>query len=242
MFILLAQIPKKGIAIKWGVIQSIFAVIMALGFRELVQGTYDYLRPILGIPWRGAPSQGLSPVANPFVYFLPTIALAFLGIRFFWATVNVRRYVDRLNENLRQAEEVRKEYERKIVLVHIPILILHGFIFYFCCHLAEDLLFASQPVHAAAALVFVYASFLIVNAVWLWLLTRDYCPNADTVRERYWGWNNLVCSCLGTSLLLITFKFDWRFDYLLAIICSIFILSSLLDLYFTSYHYLEVPE
>lgn len=217
--------------------QAIFAVLMAIGFETMVQHVYQYSRPALGI------SVSQPPPRAPWTYFLPILAMSLLGIRFFWAVVNIRRYIDHAQAVVISGHRERLAgFERKVVLLHIPVLVLHGVLFYFGSQFAADMLVSSESRKASEAFVLFYAGFQYFNAAWLALLIWEFRRRSSEGRERFWIYNNLVASTVGVAV-----AYSWRplgvdHEWMLVAACTVFVISSFADLWKTAYHYLESPE
>lgn len=225
------------------VVQAIFAVVMALGFETMVESSYRYFRPDLGF------LDG-HDFRAPLVSFLPMLAVVALGFRFFWCAVNVRRYVESADFALNQAPDdraasaLRRRLERKVVLLHVPLLIAHSLLFYFGSHLVSDMLSTPSMFVTSITFVVYYSLYQLINVLWLWLLTHDkLAPPAHTPhREIVWMKNNSVISGVGLLVAALAFFGLLGHEIALSIACTVFILGSLTDLTATAYHYLESPE
>jgi hypothetical protein len=221
-----------------GVVQAIFAILMSFGFKTMVESIYQFARPELGI-------AGQPRTADPQIaFFFPNVAMVFLGLRFFWAVVNIRRYVERADADLLAGRaSSRQPYEQRVVLLHIPMLILHGALFCFGAQFASDMLVNTESRLATWLFVAYYAAFQYLNSLWLWVLVRqvEVAPGSER-RESFWIRNNVVASTAGIAVVTISSTLKLNHEVALAISCAIFVASSVLDLSRTAYHYLESFE
>jgi hypothetical protein len=226
-------------------IHLVFIIAMTLGFEAMAEGVYKYWRPYLGLTSElGARS--------PLVFFLPIITMVLLGFRFLWATINIRRYISQLARTLRNEVDThsfsrrQKIYERRILFFHAPALIFHGFAYYVGATFVADIIFESDPSREVHWFIEFYIVYQAINAIWLWSLIqglRKY-PEVSTKRESAWIANNLITSFIGASVLVAAKNsyFDINIRLALIIACSIFCIGSFVDLYTTTYHYLESAE
>lgn len=224
------------------VIQTVYAVIMAFGFSYLVEGGYLFMEPYLGL-------TNTETINYSAAFLIPILTTSLLGLRFFWAVVNIRRYIERVNFRLAQIPDAqltlkyKRSKERNIVLLHVPILIGHGFIFYFICRLTKDLPLAEPANSAIIAFIIAYSGFQYFNALWiLWLAGWKPTNDAQPTREKFWVLNNFIISTVGIALLFIGLLFSVDIVSLLVAACGAFIVGSIADLTQTAYHYLESPE
>lgn len=225
------------------VVQDIFAVIMALGLETMVENSYVYWKQELGF------IQTNSERA-PILYFLPMVVMMFLGFRFFWAVVNVRRYIEQADRKIRSDADhniqcdLRKKFERKVVLLHVPALIIHGFLFYFGSHIVSDILFSIDNTKTVITFIIYYTIYQYINVLWLWLLIRDFDSHSiiESPREQFWIKNNTASSSLGVVILFFITAERLSVEIGLVAACFVFIGSSVADLATTAFHYLESPD
>ncbi len=219
-------------------IQAIFAVLMAIGFETMVQHVYQYFRPALGV------FVAQPPPRAPWTFFMPIVAMSLLGLRFFWAVVNIRRYLEQAEAVVHATGGHRKAlFERKVVLLHIPLLILHGWLFYFGSQFAADMLVSAESRRASVSFVVFYAGFQLLNVLWLASLVADFRSSVRREeREKFWIFNNLIASASGMLLAFIWKPLGMDHEWMLALACTVYVLSSVADLWRTAYHYLESPE
>lgn len=225
-------------------IQAIFIVVMTLGFEKLAEAIYHYSLPIMGI------SNAAGEPTNSWIYILPIATSIGLGLRMFWAVINVRRYLERANAKLRGETDpdslfhLRRSIQRNVIIFHVPMLLLHGFGFDFICLLASGLLLGPNTSKGCMWFLIVYALYQYGNAFWLWILTRklQVSPQEHAPREHIWRWNNICASSFGlVAAGLILFR-GMDQENALILGCIAYIGSSALDLTVTAYHYLESPE
>jgi hypothetical protein len=179
-----AQI-RAGMAI----MQTVFAVAMTLGLREIVDDTYELL-------FHHRSAEGSSPTA---ILVLAAFAVTLLGVRFFWVPRNLYSYL--LCDHGIHPDKVA----RNVVFFHFPIALFHAILFFFVCKSWSDV--ASQRMSLELALQFsgMFGALLLVNALWLWRIT----PKAETAasEERrpaiIWRMNNLVCALATGALMAI---------------------------------------
>lgn len=224
-------------------VQAIFAVIMALGFKTMVENAYAYFQPYFGF------ATSIS-VRAPFFNFFPMLAVVFLGLRYFWCVINVRRYIEQadiaLSRETNHATIIRHRhhFERKVVLLHIPMLILHAVLFCFAASLVSNMIFDASE-HATVPFIVFYACFQYVNAAWLWLLVKEFEPpnhDAEPPRERFWIKNNVIVSTVGLGFAWLVWYGIMSSGDGLVFASLLFILSSVIDFAETAYHYLETHE
>jgi len=226
-----------------GGIQVVFLIAMTLGLEAIVEGVYRYFISFIGL------DKAVETRASIW-FFAPVVAMLLLGLRFFWAVVNIRRYTENVSIELKneadetRAIQIRERGSRAIVMVHMPILILHGFLYYTGARLVSDMLFSENAKHTVPVFIVFYSIFQLVNVGWVWLLIRRFKGHLKFSfhRETVWMTNNFVTSLLGLGLLIPFYLSVLSLEQTLFLACLVFIASSFVDLFKTAYHYLEGPE
>jgi hypothetical protein len=194
---------------------------MALGFEDLVTAAYG--------------TSGATQ--NPVIFvLLPACTFGVLGLRFFWAVVNIRRLME-LSSGIPW-----HSIQRSVVLLHFPLLVMHGVAFCYGSHLVAGLLTASDLWTSVAFFLAYYSVYQILNAVWLAILLRRRDQNQDPdqlSRETVWIVNNIVVSCLTLSWVLFAQTLGAALTPFLVLGCCVLLLGSVIDFWLTAHHYLE---
>jgi hypothetical protein len=196
------------------IIQTVYGLLLALGLREAFLGFYDVVLQ----QQSGLPIQDLLVAAAVFVNII------LLSLRFFWVPRNLRRlfYVSQYcirtkSQPINPLVQPRalKPWETP---AHICCILMHGAFYFLVCKQFEYYVFVSTAYDsysrsAFATYVFVHASFLVFNALWLIWVTRT----EDAIRQswlkpgedppflkagsesKFWYRNNLVFSLLAVA-------------------------------------------
>lgn len=221
-------------------IQLVYSIGMGAGLLLLVESVYLLCSEALGVATAESASRGTAAGSpgGPLPIIACHVAVAsllLLGLRFFWAVTNVRR----LAEDRTVDETSTRNVRRMIVMVHVPMLMLHVLAYYFACRLLADVCRRLPSGRGPLMVPALYAACQVVNAIWLLFLVRN---RTRCLRERRWMVNNFVISGIGLAGLALGVLQKWN-EYAVLLACSaVFIVGSIVDCFFTSYHYLEDPE
>jgi hypothetical protein len=108
------------------VVRTMYAVALTFGFQRVVEGSYlQFLRHFS----KTLPNdRALPQLSGPITLLLALlfVGLGLLGIRLFWATGNIRRFL------LRQTILLNPAKTTSVLFLHFPVLLLHAVLFFFC--------------------------------------------------------------------------------------------------------------
>jgi hypothetical protein len=94
------------IGIELSALQGLYTVIMAFGFRHLVEALYKSFSPF--------PVVGMEVVNETRLF--PVLIMMLVGFRFFWGATNIRRFINKSSEMLDKVVVPEKPYfQRKMV-------------------------------------------------------------------------------------------------------------------------------
>jgi hypothetical protein len=200
------------------IIQTVYGLLLALGLREVFLAFYDIFK------------QPFSSVESALVAALLFLNIILLSLRFFWVPRNLRRlyFVSeycRLKCQGAQADSASTEpniLPAYVTSWHIGVILLHGALYFLVCKEFEYYVFVSISYTSYsrtvfATYVFVHASLLIFNALWLisvnasedamrrkWLPNDDHPPFLKFGSEsKIWYRNNLAFALLAIGPLAV---------------------------------------
>lgn len=209
--------------------QTVYSIAIVLGFKKALEPAYE----VLVYP-RAASASHLSRG----VVLVTLVALALIGLRFFWVPRNLYAYV------LRSKLEMR-ERMRRMTLVHFPVVLLHAAIFYGICAAYSDLtakrtreFVVPSATHVAALYIAWYAFLLLINA--FWLLTMAW--RRDARAERLWGINNFLTSVAAWIVFLGLQQQMLSPAVALYVASGLFIFNSGIDLWGAAEDYILFPD
>jgi hypothetical protein len=125
------RIPAERVTAFVGVMQTLYGILMILGFKEAFQISYQRLFPTGGSNALPA-GRGAEPLFSILVIAVSLTAIAFLGLRFFWVPRTLLRFLD-------DVTDPKSAFFRKTMIVHLPITLFHGTLFYYICRAFEDM-------------------------------------------------------------------------------------------------------
>jgi GNAT superfamily N-acetyltransferase len=169
------------------VVRMMYAVALTFGFQKIVDSTYNQVFRRFSPPSGDHPIQQLPPDTMKVVILL-FFALGLLGIRFFWATGNIRRFV------LHGVTELQPPNTRSLLFFHFPLLILHAVLFFFLCRFYQDICTNGLHDSYVLGLLIVFTFLLALNVAWLTLLRMK---RVDRGPEFLWMANNIAFALLG---------------------------------------------
>ena len=211
--------------------QTIYVVAMTLGFKEVVEAAYGVFVP----PTSSKPGGLQISVA-----VLALLSIVLLTIRFFWVPRNLYAYVvSKLEENRRESDR-RESVFTRVMIVHFPIVLAHSLLFAMVCRAFVDLIApAEHKVHASHAdlafrFVSLYAGLLLLNAVWLLVITQS----DDREPSTRWAYNNLVCVLLAVGAIDAFEKHELSTSLLIGVASVLYLGNGLLDLVKTAPYYI----
>jgi GNAT superfamily N-acetyltransferase len=170
------------------VVRMMYAVALTFGFQKIVDSTYNQVFRRFSPPSGDHPIQQLLPNTMVAVILL-FFALGLLGIRFFWATGNIRRFVLHGVTDLK-----RPPNTTSLLLFHFPLLILHAVLFFFLCRFYQDICTYGLHDSYVLGLLLVFTFLLVLNVAWLTLLRMK---RVDRGPEFLWMANNIAFAVLG---------------------------------------------
>jgi hypothetical protein len=162
------------------------------------------------------------------------VALGFLGIRLFWATGNIRRFV------LRQMILLNPPGTTGLLVLHFPILILHAVHFFFLCRFFQDLCLNGLYQTYLSGLTWVFVSLLALNVVWLFLLRSG--PKEGTPRMKYpelmWAISNTVFGGAGLVFLFFLHCLGLSNEWGLFIVTALILGNTAVNFIYTGQNYI----
>lgn len=203
-------------------IQNAYGIALVLGFREIAL-------------WTFASGELFLRDRDPWLLTLRlfiSATLGLLGVRFFWATGNIRRFV---------LKRKRSPNDRKAVtVIHFPMLLLHAFLFFILSKEAAGIEEWNSFGTRAATLSLTVLFFLIFNSFWLLVLLRG---RREKEPERLWVRNNGICGAIIAAGLTVCWLIDWHWQ-LIGLILTVLILfaNSLIDLIFRADSYMAYVD
>jgi hypothetical protein len=144
------------------------------------------------------------PPQSAALIIFAAVVLFVLSVRFYWAVGTLRRY---MLEKLRRAEhtklkETLKWPFRRMMFIHVPVLMAHSFMFFLLCRYLEDiakhLQEAGDQAPPLTRFALLYCGLLALNAVWLRMLKTD----GKASEEQFWMRNNAAFAIIGTIWVL----------------------------------------
>lgn len=141
------------------------------------------------------------------------LTLSLLAVRFFTAANNIRRYV-----------LSHKNSEKITTIAHLPVLLLHAFIFYILCRIQFEMNTIENLWGLFDVFVYSYVALLVINSVWLKALLIG---RKNKEPEMIWIVNNMASSFFILSVMWIS-SLDDVFNFI--IIFMIFFANSFYDL------------
>jgi hypothetical protein len=185
------------------VIQTVYALLIALGLREVFVALYTIMQQT-----HVANTENLPIAAALFVN------IVLLSVRFFWVPRNFRRlyFVSLYSSHFHGAGLWRGE-----VSFNIGIILIHGFLHFMLCKQFEYFVFLSTAYDflstaAFASYVYIHVTLLTVNGLWIIYtnLREDRFRRPDTVgifqskpESRIWYRSNLVFALISVAPLAI---------------------------------------
>lgn len=198
-----------------GIMHVLYGLAFAFGFQELAT-SLDRL--ISG-------AEGFSSTATTIGILSLNFSMILVGLRFFWAIGNLRRFVKRQN-NLPPRTQI------EIVVVHFPIVVLQSFAFYLLCAQIPRILDQPPDVVGIPRVGHFAAFLLFSNSIWLAILQRGVPKHSP---ERTWFVNNLGMACI---ILVVLFSFRDQFLEMWGVTFTL-AANSIVDLGLTSKWYLK---
>ena len=202
---------EEGLNRDFNLIQTLYAISMALGFQVLAESFYS-----LHFTKSGHAHDGTSLA----LLMALTFVLTTVGIRFFWAVNNIRRLV------LECFAQLRLVSRRSLVLLHFPILFLHSLLFFLLCRLHHDM---RDSLVYFNWFIGLYSGLLTLNAAWMLILMKG---RLNTKPELFWMWNNLIFGLLAFLLMLIARPVGLPASSVLWMASGLFFINSAIDLGF----------
>jgi hypothetical protein len=222
------ELSREDVSVGLTVMQTVYAVAMVLGFKNALEKSYGlFLSPLQGPPGR----------LPHWVLLIALVAIMLLGLRFFWVTRNLYAFVIHSPSPLERRV-------RWMTLVHFPITLIHALLFYCVCQAYADIVSSGATEASAAAVdltgrfVFLFASLLLLNGLWLLITFRPSTCDA----EGKWGWSNVVFAALAfLDALLVLEVFNKPPAVLAVSACALFLINSVIDLVAAADAYILFP-
>lgn len=214
--------PKTPLDRDFFLLHTIYGISLVVGFEKLGESTYSLALSYFG-------TTPVLPAPRPLLLLLAA-AVAFVGMRFFWAVDNIVRFIE-------DCERKNSVPHNQLIAIHYPILFLHAFVFFFICSLHLDL---SKPREGGFAhpyfFVYMSAALLIGNAIWLRFLARG--RNCEG-RELRWGANNLSCGVAMVCAAGLLQHCGAKTTVVLWMAFIVLLGNSLIDIFTTSRAYVQ---
>lgn len=227
--------------------QTVYTIMIVLGVRSLAESLFVAVQhDLLTFRFFAASIVG--------------IGLSLVGVRFFWATGNIARYLDRQGVMALEDTPSDVRTHRMTVTVLFPMLMGHALLYYVACK-AHMGLYLDGAAITSTRQVWTMSSaitlMLVLNCVWLVMLygpgvwrrcaPRGQDPQLVAVRSaRLWWRSNLVTALVSGALMIACAAgwCDFESDLLGLVICLGILLigNSVCDLIQTSRIYLQSAE
>jgi hypothetical protein len=179
------------------VLRTIYAVVYAVGFREFLSSiTFPH---------------GIIPVLVKMI--LPGTALLLVAVRMFWCVRNIRGYMRFVLAEYRkeptsdpaiEGEEIMRGGRGLfIMLVDVPTLLMHSFLFFLLCKLMPLIFSSDYDIQVVREFMAVFVTLLLVNVVWLksfMIRERGLAKPPQTV----WIRNNTIVGLILFALWAFT--------------------------------------
>lgn len=213
-----AEIRETHSAHHLGLIQTAYGVALILGLEEVAESLYGALVP--------------GDLRFLLLKLAVAVTLVLLGLRLFAAVTNLRRYLAR-------GEDQRSQ--RLAAALHVPILMVHAFLFFFLCKLDHDNSAETEFFDSLPLMLLLYCLLLTINAAWLLgmfvSLKRDVAKTALT-----WAGLNLSTVVLVVIIVMAKTAFGFSDLHCFLIVVAVLVIMSLADLLSTAEAYFSVPR
>jgi|ERR1700733_6485758 hypothetical protein len=190
------------------IIQTVYAFLMGLGLREAFLASYEIYLKWESLDWH--------QIILPALLFFNIILLS---VRFFWVPRNFRYLYFCAEQNKFHLEPDKAPLSSFETSVHVFIILIHSLLYFLLCRQFGYFTFVSIRYEsgsqgALTSYVFLHASLLIFNAVWLiyvnWKETdlqskfkidpQERFHNLNS-ESKFWFRNNLFFSLLAVAPL-----------------------------------------
>ncbi len=209
-------------------VQTIYGIAMVLGLQGAIETAYELL---------AAPDPPPSAMPRAVIVFA-VVTIMLLGLRFFWVPRNLYAY-------LLVSEQPLEKRLRRMTLLHFPLVLIHALLFYCLCQAYVDIASSTASLDSGLArelatrFALFYTGLLVVNGAWLLL---GFGPRDSSTAEWIWGWNNLVFATLAVAAWVAFEVLGIPAAAFIALICTIFVANSVVDLWRASAHYILFPK
>jgi hypothetical protein len=225
------RIPAERVRAFVGVMQTLYGILMILGFKEAFQISYQRLFPTGGSNALPAGTSA-APLFSILVVAVSLTAIAFLGLRFFWVPRTLLRFLD-------DVTDPNPAFFRTTMIVHLPITLFHGTLFYYICRAFEDMAASTNrdahPIGSillADRVIFLVAGLLLMNAVWLCWIARTKRPPIT------WAMNNFAHVFLILGLWLLVSGYSLSAETFVLTASGVLLANSGIDLWSTAQCYI----
>jgi GNAT superfamily N-acetyltransferase len=204
-------------------IRTVYGISLIFGFQKIVEWSYVLLA-----------SGGAASLSTKVkLLLLPCLAFAVLavGIRFFWAADNIRRFV------LRRIVTLNPPKRWHIVIIHFPLLFSHAVLFFFLCRIFQDICERGLQQPDGAHFILTYTTLLFLNIGWL----ASMLNKKEKGPESLWFYNNLYFAVAGGACFLIFWHCHVAAWLALSISAVLVLLNSVIDLAWASRAYILRP-
>ena len=217
------------------ILRVIYGISYLAGFRELLLG-FERIHHFV-------------PLVT---YLIGCGVLLLLAMRLFWGLGNIRRYLsEKIPINISSALDDNGEFLDKskkaehigltkfqwcrVMIVDIPILLIHSFIFYLLCNSLQEVILDSDTSGQLSNFLFTYSIILLLNVAWLGsLMTKTNTNNPEYI----WFYNNMICGFLLFFTALIPLFNGAPTSLILWWAFFVAVGNSIFDLYKTGWVYL----
>jgi hypothetical protein len=203
------------------IVQIAYGVMLILGMRSVAESSYAVLARIVA---------GNAQVIEAALELLLAFGAAWLGMRFFWATGNIRR----LLSSRRRSEEAR--VRSQVIYFHFPVLMFHSFLFFAVGRTLTAACDGSPHEDKHFNVAIAAGAMWVVNIGWLLILMRG---RTDRSPESIWLRINLCCTAVlivanGVSRILPSVPGDVWY----AVVALTLVANSWINVHCTSAYYL----
>jgi hypothetical protein len=229
-------INREDITIGLGVMQSVYAIALVIGFTRALEPSY----PAIVHPFLEPPRQ----LGHP-VLLLALSTLMLLGVRFFWVTRSLYALV--IIDHATAEDEIKKRVGA-LMRVHFPVTLLHALLFFVLCDTYVALIHATPQTALPRVDRFISLTIalLLLNASWL--LVTFYKQPLPSQATKYgdlpaikWGRYNTVFAVMALIWRISYDSVDPTTTVVLLVASLIIVANSFWDLLKTARFYILFP-
>jgi GNAT superfamily N-acetyltransferase len=214
------------------IVRIMYAVGLTFGFQKVVDATYGQFPG--SFPKVSADLAASGPAECPKILLvLMFLGIGFLGVRLFWATGNIRRF---LMQRVIQIQAIPNPPPTgELLMFHFPALIAHAILFFFLCRVYQGICANGLNDGDARGFTLMFVVLLWWNVIWLNVLRQG---RSDPGPERFWIKNNRYFAVLGTLALCLFYLCPVLGKWELSMAVTILLANDAIDLFGTSHAYI----